>query len=116
MNVQLHREFARPTVMLTGASGVVGQAVLRRLRDVDVICLVHRAPIENAAVTSIRGDVRAARFGWSDADYDRAVASVDAVIHCAAVTDFNRTDGTLEQTNIGGTEVVVEFAAAANAT
>lgn len=111
----MHMETVRRTVLLTGASGVVGQALLRRLRDFDVICLVHRAPIANISVASIRGDVTAARFGWSAQEYDRVAAKVDVVIHCAAVTDFNRTDGTLEQTNIGGTQVVVDFAQAANA-
>jgi NADPH:quinone reductase-like Zn-dependent oxidoreductase len=30
----------RRTVLLTGASGVVGRALLQRLRDLDVVCLV----------------------------------------------------------------------------
>src|SRR5437763_342804 len=33
----------RRTVLLTGASGVVGRALLERLRDVNVVCLVHRS-------------------------------------------------------------------------
>jgi hypothetical protein len=35
----------RRTVLLTGASGVVGRALLDRLPDMDVICLVHRRPV-----------------------------------------------------------------------
>ena len=35
----------RRTVLLTGASGVVGHALLPRLRDLDVVCLVHRSPV-----------------------------------------------------------------------
>jgi nucleoside-diphosphate-sugar epimerase len=66
-------------------------------------------------VTTVRGDVAQERFGLSAAAYVQLTRQVDTVIHCAAVTDFNRTDGSLETTNIGGTQQVVRFAAAANA-
>jgi nucleoside-diphosphate-sugar epimerase len=106
----------RRTVLLTGASGVVGQALLERLlRDVDVVCLVHRSPVTAPNVTTVRGDITKERFGLRDAAYAQLARQVDAVIHCAAITDFNRTDGTLEVTNIAGTERIVEFTAAADA-
>ena len=35
----------RRTILVTGASGVVGRALLRRLRGLDVVCLVHRSPV-----------------------------------------------------------------------
>ena len=54
-------------------------------------------------------------LGLAEQAYVELAAKVDAVIHCAAVTDFNRTDGSLEATNIAGTEHVAAFAAAANA-
>jgi len=78
-----------------------------------VVCLVHRTPVPG--VTSLRGDLTLPRLGLSDADYGGLVRRVDAVIHSAAVTDFNRTDGSLEATNIGGTEQVVALAEAAGA-
>ena len=106
---------ARRTVLLTGASGVVGRALLRRLRDVDVVCLVHRSPVSGPDVTTVLGDVAKPMFGLAERDYTELAAKVDAVIHCAAVTDFNRTDGSLEATNIAGTEHVAAFAAAASA-
>lgn len=102
---------ARRTVLLTGASGVVGQALLPRLRNMDVTCLVHRSPVSGAR--SLRGDLTQPRLGLSQADYAGLAGRVDAVIHSAAVTDFNRTDGSLEATNIGGTEQVVALAEAA---
>jgi nucleoside-diphosphate-sugar epimerase len=106
----------RRTVLLTGGSGVVGQALLKRLGEFEVICLVHRSPIDDASVISVRGDVTLPNLGLDDEVYAALAARVDDVIHCAAITDFNRTDGTLEATNIGGTEVVLAFAAAADAT
>jgi nucleoside-diphosphate-sugar epimerase len=106
---------ARRTVLLTGASGVVGRALLRRLCDFDVVCLVHRSPVSGPNVTTVRGDIAQPMFGLAERAYLDLAAKVDAVIHCAAVTDFNRTDGSLESTNIAGTEHVAAFAAAAGA-
>ena len=104
------------TVLVTGASGVVGTALLRRLRDLDVVCLAHRSPVTAPHARSVRGDISVQRFGLDERAYAGLVEQVDAVIHCAAVTDFNRTDGTLEATNVAGTQHVVDFAAVAGAT
>jgi thioester reductase-like protein len=106
---------ARRTVLLTGASGVVGRGLLHRLRDLDVVCLVHRSPVSGPNVTAVPGDVAKPMFGLAERAYVDLAAKVDAVIHCAAVTDFNRADGCLEATNISGTGHVAAFAAAADA-
>jgi len=103
----------RATVLVTGASGVVGQALLPRLRDHDVICLVHRSPVPGA--TSLTGDLTQPHLGLAPADYSALAGKVDTIIHSAAVTDFNRTDGSLEATNIGGTQHVVALAEDAGA-
>jgi nucleoside-diphosphate-sugar epimerase len=101
--------------MLTGASGVVGRALLRRLRDLDVVCLVHRSPVGGPGVSTAPGDIVEPMLGLGGPAYAELAGRVDAVIHCAAVTDFNRTDGSLEAVNIAGTEHVAAFAAAAGA-
>jgi len=106
---------ARRTVLLTGASGVVGRALLPRLGDFDVVCLVHRSPVSGPNVTTVLGDIAKPMLGLAEQAYMELAAKVDAVIHCAAVTDFSRTDGSLEATNIAGTEHMASFAAAANA-
>src|ERR1700760_3501657 len=54
---------ARHTVLLTGASGVVGRALLRRLRDLDVVCLVHRSLVSGPNVTTVAGDIAKPMFG-----------------------------------------------------
>ncbi len=105
----------RRTVLLTGASGVVGRALLARLRDVDVVCLVHRSPVSGPNVITVLGDIARPMFGLAERAYVELAAKVEAVIHCAAVTDFNRAGGSLEATNIMGTEHVAAFAAAAKA-
>ena len=105
----------RRTVLLTGGSGVVGRALLRRLGDCDVVCLVHRSPVSGPNVTTVPGDIAKPMFGLAGQVYAELAARVDAIIHCAAITGFNRTDGSLEATNIEGTEHVTAFAAAAAA-
>jgi nucleoside-diphosphate-sugar epimerase len=105
----------RRTVLLTGASGVVGRAVLRRLHSFDVVCLVHRSPVCGPNVTAVQGNIAEPMLGLDERAYAELAARVDAVIHCAAVTEFNRTDGSLEATNIAGTGEVAAFAAAAGA-
>ena len=77
---------ARRTVLLTGASGVVGRALLQRLRDVDVICLVHRSPVSGPNVTTVLGDIARPMLGLADQAYRELAAKADAVNHCAAVT------------------------------
>jgi nucleoside-diphosphate-sugar epimerase len=108
-------ETAGRTVLVTGASGVVGRALLRRMRDLDLVCLVHRSPVCGPNVTTARGDIAEPMLGLGEREYAELAAKVDAVIHCAAVTDFSRTDGSLEATNIAGTGQVAAFAAAAKA-
>jgi nucleoside-diphosphate-sugar epimerase len=105
----------RRTVLLTGASGVVGRALLQRLHDLDVVCLVHRSPVSGPNVSTVLGDIAQPLLGLDEQAYGELAAGVDAVIHCAAVTDFGRTDGSLEATNVAGTGSVAAFAAAANA-
>lgn len=109
-------ERAPRTILLTGASGVVGQALLPRLRAIphaQVMGLVHRAPLPG--VPSVRGDLTQPRLGLSESGYSALARRVDIVVHSAAVTDFDRTDGSLEATNIGGVEQIVALAEAAGA-
>ncbi len=106
---------ARRVVLLTGASGVVGRALLRRLRGLDVVCLVHRSPVCGPDMTTVPGDISQPMFGLAEQVYVELAAKVDAVIHCAAITAFHRVGGSLEATNVAGTEHVAAFAAAANA-
>ena len=58
----------RPRVLLTGASGVVGQALLKRLINADITCLAHRATIDNANCGTVFGDISKPDLGLSAAE------------------------------------------------
>lgn len=60
---------ARRTVLLTGASGVVGRALLYRLREFDVVCLVHRSPVSRPGVTTVPDDIDKPMFGLAGRAY-----------------------------------------------
>lgn len=104
-----------PTVLLTGASGVVGSALLAELPSFcEVIALIHRCACP-AAAQQICGDLTAPRLGLDRATYTDLARRVDVVVHCAAVTDFTQGPEATHALNEAGTRAVVEFAADAGA-
>jgi nucleoside-diphosphate-sugar epimerase len=113
---QLMSNQHQPPVLLTGASGVVGGAVLRRLTDRDVICLTHRHGVNLPNVRCVRGDLTADNFGLDDDTYAGLTESVGAVVHCAAIVNFATVKDETEDLNVRGVRKVVAFAAQAGAT
>ncbi|MGY1638685.1 SDR family oxidoreductase [Geodermatophilus sp. SYSU D00742] len=118
---------ARPsrTVLVTGGSGVVGQALLPRLlapgpdgepSATRVVALTRRRPLAHPGVTCVHGDVTAPRLGLGARDHAHLADAVDVVVHAAAVTVFDRSDEDLAATNVEGTRRVLQFAADAGAT
>lgn len=103
------------TILLTGASGVVGQAMLPKLTDCDLYCLVHRRSVDRESVVSLQGDLLQPRLGLSADQYNELARKVDCVIHAAAITDFFKAEKLIFDTNIEGTKNIVEFAAEAKA-
>jgi nucleoside-diphosphate-sugar epimerase len=98
-------------VLLTGATGVVGTAVRRALRGHDVVALVRgRRPAGDVA--AVRGDVCRPRLGLDPAAHEDLRRTVSVVVHCAAMTHLGR-GGDHAAVNVGGTEEVLRFAAAA---
>jgi nucleoside-diphosphate-sugar epimerase len=113
----LPRSLARRKILLTGASGVVGEALLPRLLALgaDVVCLTHRSLVAQPGVESVVGDLTRPRFGLTPHEFRSLGRRVDVVVHSAAVTDFNREDGSLEATNVLGVRHVLDFVATAEA-
>lgn len=102
------------TILLTGASGVVGTALLRDLADHKVIAAGYRRlPAGSGRV--IRMDLTSPQFGLDPAEYRRLCAEVDIVVHSAAIVNFSADQSEVDRVNIEGLGRVVELAAEANA-
>src|SRR5439155_8289458 len=86
------------TVLVTGGTGTLGRAVVRRLRDEGrgVRVLSRRARGDGV----VTGDLR------TGAGLAKAVRDVDVVVHCATDRRFGRTD-------VAGTDQLIEAARAA---
>lgn len=124
---------ARRTVLLTGASGVVGRSLLRenagavlpdgadsggppaggggRLR---VIAASHHNTVSEAEAT-VSCDMTAERFGLDEQSYAALADEVDVVIHSAGLTEWGLPAERYRPVNIEGTRRVVEFAERAGA-
>lgn len=102
------------TILLTGASGVVGQALLQQLTDTTVICLTRRQAVRGANVIAIPGDVAQPHLGLSEALFHSLARRVDAIVHSAAITDFTRPIDELRRSNVDGVRHILAFAKAAN--
>jgi len=101
-------------ILLTGATGVVGSAILPQLDGHRVVALIRRR-VPGDAVETVRGDVRLPALGLPDEVYRELCGSVSVVVHCAATTDVGRVAVDHSVVNVGGTEQVLRFAADAGA-
>lgn len=103
------------TVLLTGASGVVGLPTLDALAaHHEVVVLEGRRAVPHHGVR-IRGDLRAAKLGLSDAEWDCLATDIDVIVHCGGVVDFGADATATRAVNVDGTRHVVELARAAAA-
>lgn len=106
---------AKKTILVTGASGVVGTALLPELDRHQVIALTHRQ-LPRGRTQAVHGDLTQPILGIDRVVYRGLAEQVDAIIHCAAVTDFAAGAQASSELNVRGTEHLLEFAADANAT
>lgn len=102
-----------PIVVLTGASGVVGQALLRELQGRDVLALVHGGAVDGAP--TLRCDVSRRDLGLDRSAYRDLARDAACIVHCAAVTDWMAPEEQFHQVNVQGTRHVLELARRADA-
>lgn len=106
----------KPTVLLTGATGVIGRALIDDLAaDHDIVCLRHRRPVGDARVSEFQGDLGGPTLGLSSPDYQELAGRVDVVVHSAAATAYKLGPERIRATNVGGTEHMLTFARRAGA-
>ncbi|PXX54890.1 male sterility protein [Nocardia tenerifensis] len=105
----------RRTVLLTGASGVVGRAIASELRDHRVIGLAHSDPTAGSAEEVVLGDISRPRFGLDAESWSALAKTVDVIVHSAALTEWGQPDERYRRINIDGTAHVAELAQAVDA-
>lgn len=101
-------------VVVTGATGNLGTAVVRRLADQhDLVGVVRRPPAEPvgalAAVSWVAADLA---DDSSLAGLSTALVNADAVVHLAWAFQPSHRPDRLEQTGVGGTRRVLDAVAA----
>ena len=121
------------TTLVTGATGLIGSEVAAKLAAEGhaVIALVHtRQQIvrnngrhagttelsdqpQAGQIATLRGDVTKPRLGLEAAQYDLLQSRLDRVVHCAATTDFGRSQEVYEALNVSGTRHVLDLVASA---
>jgi amino acid adenylation domain-containing protein/thioester reductase-like protein len=119
-------------ILLTGAGGFLGAALLARLlarSDAAIRCLVRpgtrpdrlRAALPDdpalaaafaARVTLVEGDLQQPRLGLAPAAWDALAAEVDAVVHAAARVNWLQSYDDLAPLNVEGTRAMLRFACA----
>jgi thioester reductase-like protein len=103
------------TVLMTGASGVVGRAIARELTDCHIVGLVHSDMDMPEIDRVIASDLAQERLGLSAGTWRELVDSVDCVIHSAALTQWGQPWERYQAINIEGTRRVIDFALASEA-
>ncbi|MGA8656368.1 MAG: SDR family oxidoreductase [Chthoniobacterales bacterium] len=104
------------TILLTGATGAIGQELVRVLAkrsSVDVVyALSRQADVEESqtGVIPLRGDVRLVTLGLSPREYGEVRQRTTLIIHAAADTRFSAPLPELRAINVEGTKNVLAFA------
>ncbi|ANB05163.1 ketoreductase [Streptomyces ambofaciens] len=106
----------RPTLLLTGGSGVLGRALIDELSpDFDLLCLRRNTPLRDPRVRELRGDLVAPRLGLSPLAWHELALEVDVVLHSAAETNWRTPPEDITRTNLRGADSMLDLAARADA-
>lgn len=105
----------RQTVLVTGASGVVGRAVVAELRKCRVIGLVHSDANLSGVDEVLPSDLTQPWLGLGERRWRRLAAEVDSIVHSAALTQWGQPYERYAAINVEGTRRVAELALAAGA-
>jgi len=121
------------TTLVTGATGLIGAEVAARLAAEGhaVIALVHTREkiVRNTGriarttqlsdqpqpgeIATLRGDVTKPRLGLAAPHYDLLQTRLERVVHCAATTDFGRSQEVYDALNVSGTRHVLDLVTSA---
>jgi nucleoside-diphosphate-sugar epimerase len=102
-----------PTILLTGASGVVGRAVAAETRA-RVIGLAHSNADVPEADELLIADLSQPLMGLDRARWQALAREIDGIVHSGALTEWGRPAAHYEAINVEGTRRVIELAQAAD--
>lgn len=104
-------------IILTGATGQLGRAILKKLSDShsvsEIHCLAVRDPsklLDDPKIHSHSGDLREPHLGMDPAHADRIFASVDTIIHNGAEVNFLKPYRALQPANVESTREILRLA------
>lgn len=108
------------TVVLTGATGFLGKALLRHLerdeRVAKIHCIAVRQPqalqgtFQSKKVSLHQGDLAAPRLGLSESAAKTILAEASVIIHNGADVSFLKPYASLRAANVGSTRELVQMA------
>lgn len=102
---------ARPVILLTGASGVMGRALIDELSpDHELICLRHRTAVDDPRVVEIAGNLAEPNVGLAADELAALCRRVSVVLHCAANTNWRARPADIVEANVGGTRQMLSVA------
>ncbi|KAJ5516813.1 polyketide synthase/peptide synthetase [Penicillium freii] len=120
-SVALSVTYPARVVVLTGATGYVGTALLRALQDdtniTTIYCIAVRGGKDrnlpqssSSKVIIFDGDLTQPKLGLSDADADRIFNTADAIIHNGADVSHLKSYRSLKAANFEATSELIQLA------
>ncbi len=101
----------RPTILLTGASGVLGRALIDELSaDFELVGLRHRTQVSDPRVTEYGASLSSPQLGLTLREHLDLLRRVDVVVHAAAATNWKATPEHIRETNVASTRAMLAFA------
>jgi long-chain acyl-CoA synthetase len=109
----------QPSILVTGATGLLGRACLSQLIArygvQQIAALVRRGrdttPLRSLGIAAVEIELCVPGLGLSNGACQALAASVNSIIHCAADIRFNVSLKESRQVNVLGTENLLRFAA-----
>ncbi|KAI0869277.1 putative hybrid NRPS/PKS enzyme [Hypoxylon argillaceum] len=122
LRVPVSRRFVTTpeVVVLTGATGFLGRALLARLLDDDTVLKVHCLAVrkdfsslpsrfKSPKVILHKGDLASPRLGLTESEASKVFAEANVVIHNGADVSFMKSYKSLKPTNLEATKELVRL-------
>ncbi|MFF4331124.1 SDR family oxidoreductase [Streptomyces sp. NPDC001591] len=107
---------SRPTVLLTGSTGVIGTSLLPSLAARNDVSALVRGRRPDSPVVCVEGDLTAEDLGMSIRKRRQLAAKIDVVVHCAGLTAMAPPDlAAFDAINVEGTRRILRLAEEARA-